>query len=223
VWDESSQEGSHGENCGDRVHESDLSNLWAAYERQVTSYPVPVRVSVRQAVLLVALLVAVGVATTLVVVAGRPSSPRAPATGWLTFSSAPRVALPSYAPISGTPPADPPRVVLLNVWASTCVPCRRELPMLESLAGGSGIAVVGVSRDVDADHALRSVSEYGLTYANWLDPDGRYTASFADLVPPAYVPSTLVLVDGRAVAARLGALPSASEVRAEVARVTSAS
>lgn len=46
----------------------------------------------------------------------------------------------SLAEFSGKP-------VLVNLWATWCAPCVKELPTLDRLAGGKGITVVAVSQD----------------------------------------------------------------------------
>ncbi len=46
------------------------------------------------------------------------------------------------------------RVVLLNLWATWCAPCREEMPSLQALqqqAGGAGFEVVPVSVDLGTD------------------------------------------------------------------------
>jgi cytochrome c-type biogenesis protein len=53
------------------------------------------------------------------------------------------------------------QVVLLNVWATWCYPCRREMPGLEELhreLAGRGLAVVAVS--VDAATATDEIQEF---------------------------------------------------------------
>lgn len=77
------------------------------------------------------------------------------------------------------------RVVLLNVWATWCPPCRREMPALERLyrkLGPRGLEVVAVSVDehpggfealAGPDGPVRSfVEELGLTFPVLLDLDG---------------------------------------------------
>jgi cytochrome c biogenesis protein CcmG, thiol:disulfide interchange protein DsbE len=66
--------------------------------------------------------------------------------------------------------------VLLNFWASWCEPCRDEAPALERFhreRGGEGALVVGVNLDDASDDARAFVAEFGLTYPQLRDGDGR--------------------------------------------------
>jgi peroxiredoxin len=86
-------------------------------------------------------------------------------------------------------------VVLLNVWATWCQPCREEIPALDSLHrefGARGLRVIGVSIDVsgDASEIAGFARELGASYALWLDPDDRVSTAFRAVG----VPST-VLID----------------------------
>jgi thiol-disulfide isomerase/thioredoxin len=85
------------------------------------------------------------------------------------------------------------RVVLLNVWATWCHPCREEIPVLEKLHevyGDSGLSVIGVS--IDARGEERTITEFvermGMTYPIWLDPDDRVSRLFFAIgVPSSYL------------------------------------
>jgi peroxiredoxin len=67
------------------------------------------------------------------------------------------------------------KVVLLNVWATWCEPCRVEMPSIEKLHkefGSRGLAVVAISVDDPGaeQRILDFVKEYGLTFEILHDP-----------------------------------------------------
>jgi len=69
-------------------------------------------------------------------------------------------------------------VVLLNLWATWCVPCRTETPYLQSLFeehADAGFRIVGVSLDTGdaADQVAAFVEEYGVSYTVLHDPQMR--------------------------------------------------
>ena len=81
------------------------------------------------------------------------------------------------------------KVVLLNVWATWCHPCRDEIPELEVLhqrLRGRGLEIVGVSVDVPGmEGGIRSfMKEFGMSYAVWLDPDERVSSQFRTIGVP---------------------------------------
>ena len=91
------------------------------------------------------------------------------------------------------------RTVLLNLWATWCVPCRKEMPALDALEqrlGGPGFEVVAVNidtRDVDKPKAwLNEVGVQKLGY--YADPSAR---TFQDLkaIGRAFGMPTTLLVD----------------------------
>lgn len=83
------------------------------------------------------------------------------------------------------------QLVLVNFWASWCIPCREEAPMLAKAArdyGGRGLRVVGVLYQDDAEGARKFEAEYGLTYQTVLDPDGRTAIDFGVLgIPESFL------------------------------------
>ena len=65
------------------------------------------------------------------------------------------------------------KVLVLNVWATWCPPCRREMPSLQRLAeavAGERIVVIGLSVDRDANLAREYVLQARLTFPNYIDP-----------------------------------------------------
>ncbi len=67
------------------------------------------------------------------------------------------------------------RIVVLNVWATWCPPCRRELPSLERLHGRldpGHFAVIAMSVDSDADIAMEFLLDRGVSFKSYFDRDG---------------------------------------------------
>jgi cytochrome c-type biogenesis protein len=91
--------------------------------------------------------------------------------------------------------------VLLNVWATWCVPCRTEMPALQAVwhdYGPRGLRVVGVNIDDGRDDAnVRAfLDDLGITFPNVRDPEDRVTRVFR----LTGVPQTLLIDrDGRLV------------------------
>ena len=84
-------------------------------------------------------------------------------------------------------------VVLLNVWATWCVPCRREVPELQALHQrheAEGLRVLGVSIDggeADADVAAFA-RDFKMTYTILRDPGDRVSNVFRiNGVPASYL------------------------------------
>lgn len=74
-------------------------------------------------------------------------------------------------------------VVLLNVWATWCIPCRREIPELQALHqqyGPKGLKVVGVSvDDGGADGDVESfIQDFSMTYTVLRDPGENVSNAF---------------------------------------------
>jgi cytochrome c biogenesis protein CcmG, thiol:disulfide interchange protein DsbE len=66
--------------------------------------------------------------------------------------------------------------LLINFWASWCDPCREEAPALEGFwrdHRDQGVIVLGVNLDDTSDDARAFIDEYGLSYPQLRDGDGR--------------------------------------------------
>jgi cytochrome c biogenesis protein CcmG/thiol:disulfide interchange protein DsbE len=82
------------------------------------------------------------------------------------------------------------KVVLLNVWATWCHPCRDEIPELRAIHGKyekRGLELIGVSVDADgADENIRAfMKEFEMTYPVWLDPAERISTQLLVVGVPA--------------------------------------
>lgn len=97
-------------------------------------------------------------------------------------------------------------IVVANVWASWCAPCRAEAPVLEQVHranADAGVQFVGIDTR-DSEAAARAfVSRYGITYPNIVDTDGQLQLRFRDTLPPQAIPSTVFIDKQGRVAARI--------------------
>lgn len=106
------------------------------------------------------------------------------------------------------------KVVVLNVWGSWCGPCRREAPLLERANRSlkpRGVVFVGLNTRDSDDPARAFIANFGITYPNIADPKGQLQLGFSDTLPPAAIPSTLVIDrQGRVAARIIGPVDSAT-------------
>ncbi len=113
------------------------------------------------------------------------------------------------------------RVVLMNLWASWCPPCRAEMPDLQRLARAyarSGIAIVGVNEGESSQRARAFAYSLDIHFPIWIDAGQQYGRTYAALGLP-----TTVVIDRRGIVVRAfdGALTFTQMVSAvtPVARV----
>jgi cytochrome c biogenesis protein CcmG/thiol:disulfide interchange protein DsbE len=101
-------------------------------------------------------------------------------------------------------------VVLVNVWASWCVPCQQEQPLLVSSyreLAPRGLQIVGINVRDKPEEARAFMQEFG--QAPWpsvQDPDGRRAVDWGTFALPE---TYLVDADGTVVAKAVGELDAA--------------
>ena len=125
----------------------------------------------RRAIVLAPLVIFLGLVALFLIrlFAGDPS--RIPSA--LIGHPAPQTDLPPVAGLErngeSVPGIDPASfngaVTIVNVWASWCVPCHDEAPLLMTLAADNRVRVVGINYKDDPDNARRFLGRYGNPFA----------------------------------------------------------
>jgi len=113
------------------------------------------------------------------------------------------------------------RIVVLNFWATYCVPCRKEMPDLAAIQNqyaALGVQVIGASADTVADKAkvLRFIKETKLNFPVWLG------ASAADMMRfglGSALPGTLIIGRDGKIVANIAGVIKPSELKRHLDRL----
>jgi thiol-disulfide isomerase/thioredoxin len=92
------------------------------------------------------------------------------------------------------------KVVVMNLWASWCPPCRAEMPDLQRLSqtyASRGVAVVGVNEGESPARAGAFAGSLGIRFPIWIDGQQQYGRVFSALGMP-----TTAIVDRNGVIAQ---------------------
>jgi peroxiredoxin len=107
------------------------------------------------------------------------------------------------------------KVVVLNFWATWCIPCRAEMPDLEHEArvhGPDPVVILGMDWKESAASVKDFTTMLGTTYPMLLDADGHaYDAYRVGALPTTFVLDR----QGRITKTRLG-IASRAEIEAEI-------
>ena len=102
----------------------------------------------------------------------------------------------SVAELRGTP-------FVLNLWASWCVPCREEAPILADgwrNHGPQGVLYLGLNMQDVTDDALDFVEEFDVRYPNVREPDNATAQAYgATGIPETYFVSARGRVVGHVI------------------------
>jgi thiol-disulfide isomerase/thioredoxin len=92
--------------------------------------------------------------------------------------------------------------LVVGLWSTWCVPCRRELPQLQEFAAKhNDVSVVAVNLGDKLDSVAAYAKEIGLTMPVVIDTEGRISSALG----VTSVPSTLVIdSSGKVIATHVG-------------------
>jgi peroxiredoxin len=109
------------------------------------------------------------------------------------------------------------QVVLVNLWATWCLPCRKEMPAMEQLyreLGPRGFRIAAVSVDEgNLDEVLAFTEELSLTFDILHDGDGSVQKAYQTVMFPE---SFLIDRDGMIVKKVIGEHPWSSEANRRI-------
>ncbi len=82
--------------------------------------------------------------------------------------------------------ADLDRPAVINVWASWCLPCRSEAPLLAAASRNLGgqVAFIGIDVQDDRASALEFIAEFELDFDHYFDPDRAVPAELGGFGTP---------------------------------------
>jgi len=100
---------------------------------------------------------------------------------------------------------------IINVWGSWCGPCKEEMPILRSFyekAQGK-LALIGVDvEEASIGDGRKFVENYGITWPNLYDADGKSRAYFGMGVPVTW----FIAADGNVAYKHIGVIKSEKEL-----------
>jgi thiol-disulfide isomerase/thioredoxin len=108
--------------------------------------------------------------------------------------------------------------IVANVWASWCVPCRSEFPVLQKLSAryGKRVAFLGINSEDSDDAAATFLEEAPVPYPSYTDRDGKLADSLGTTIG---LPDTAFYDRaGKLVYLKQGQYADESELEADVRR-----
>ncbi len=80
------------------------------------------------------------------------------------------------------------RVVLVNLWATWCPPCKAELPVLQAYFAAhqaEGFIIIGIDSQEKSDIVAKYIKTTDVSYPIWLDPKGEASMAFNSYTLPS--------------------------------------
>lgn len=120
----------------------------------------------------------------------------------------PDVVLPAASGTDSLNPAELREPTLINLWATWCIPCKRELPDLERIHSDptNAARIIGVNVGDDEASVRKYINDLGLTFEQYIDLDGIVESALRVSTLPA---TAVIGADGRLIEVHQGVLDEA--------------
>lgn len=104
--------------------------------------------------------------------------------------------------------------LVVNMWATWCAPCVKEMPAFDEVAAerGSAVHIIGVNVGDTAEDAAAFAADLGVSYPQYTDPDGILSTEFGVTQLPA---TAFVDADGTVIEVHQGSY-TADELRSSI-------
>jgi cytochrome c biogenesis protein CcmG/thiol:disulfide interchange protein DsbE len=109
------------------------------------------------------------------------------------------------------------KTIVLNFWASWCIPCQQEAPMFErtwSEYQDRGVVFLGVNTEDTDSAAFDYIEEYDLTYPHAPDQGGRMEKAYRI----TGIPETFIINGDGEITRHFISTPKESDLRSEIER-----
>jgi thiol-disulfide isomerase/thioredoxin len=115
------------------------------------------------------------------------------------------------------------QTIVVNFWGSWCAPCRAEAPALGQLARQlqpRGVRFVGIDIRDEPDSAAAFMQQFNVGYPSLSDPNDEIALDFHSTVPPADIPTTLVIDRNGRIADRIFGASTYRQLLSVISQVT---
>lgn len=87
--------------------------------------------------------------------------------------------------------------IILSFWATWCIPCRREMPILQELSDEGKIIVIGVNLQEKGPAIEKYIKSLNITFPIVLDTDGEIAKRYNVILKPAtyFIDRNGIIVD----------------------------
>ena len=134
--------------------------------------------------------------------------PRGKERSWLAAVAAAQLALFPWAPAAASSDFGidqyEGKVVVLDFWASWCVPCKRSFPWLNAMHekyADEGLVIVGVNLDMERADAEQFLQEYPARFTIFYDESQHLARQFEVVAMPS---SYVIGRNGKVIARHMG-------------------